>query len=127
VQFVFSLLVMALIGNIIAMAFAGNPATINYSMFTATFSIVSLFYLVPASFNINWAIHPIIMIVLDVLNNIFFLTCAIALAAKLECHSCSNDVRCDVRTHGFQRLTSLELHPQQRNHQRRTQPSEAMP
>lgn len=91
-QFVFSLLVMALIGNIIAMAFAGNPATINYSMFTATFSIISLFYLVPASINLKWAIHPIIMIVLDVLNNIFFLTCAIALAARLECHSCSNDV-----------------------------------
>ncbi|KAH1292239.1 hypothetical protein KXX11_009700 [Aspergillus fumigatus] len=90
-EFVFSLLVMALIGNINAMAFAGNPATINYSMFTATFSIISLFYLVPASINLNWAIHPIIMIVLDVLNNIFFLTCAIALAARLECHSCSND------------------------------------
>ncbi|GIJ82976.1 hypothetical protein Asppvi_001493 [Aspergillus pseudoviridinutans] len=90
-EFVFSVLVMALIGNIIAMAFAGNPATINYSMFTATFSIVSLFYLVPASINMNWAIHPIIMITLDVLNNIFFLTAGIALAAKLECHSCSND------------------------------------
>jgi hypothetical protein len=84
---------MALIGNIIAMAFAGNPATINYSMFVATFSMVSLFYLVPASININWAIHPIIMITVDVLNTIFFLTSAIALSARLEAHSCSNNVR----------------------------------
>ncbi|GFF32651.1 non-classical export protein 2 [Aspergillus udagawae] len=90
-EFVFTLLVMALIGNIIAMAFAGNPATINYSMFVATFSMVSLFYLVPASINLNWAIHPIIMITVDVLNTIFFLTSAIALSARLEAHSCSNN------------------------------------
>ncbi|EAW11636.1 MARVEL domain-containing protein [Aspergillus clavatus NRRL 1] len=90
-EFVFSLLVMALIGNIIAGAFAGNPATINYSMFTATFSIISLFYLVPASINLSWAISPIIMIVLDALNAIFFFTCAIALGARLHARSCSNN------------------------------------
>ncbi|KAF7121964.1 hypothetical protein CNMCM5793_009518 [Aspergillus hiratsukae] len=90
-QFIFTLLVMALIGNIIAMAFAGNPATVNYAMFVSAFSMVSLFYLIPASINTSWAIHPIIMVVLDVLNNIFFLTSGIALAARLECHDCSND------------------------------------
>ena len=88
-----TLLVMSLIGNMIAEAFAGNPGTVNYSMFTSAFSMLSLFYLIPASFNIDWAIHPIIMIVIDVLNCIFFFCAAIALAAKLGCHSCSNKVR----------------------------------
>lgn len=84
---------MALIGNMIAEAFAGNPATINYTMFVAAFSMFTLFYLVPASINIDWAIHPIFLIAIDTLNAILFLTAGIALAAKLECHSCSNDVR----------------------------------
>ncbi|KAL4784908.1 marvel domain-containing protein [Aspergillus varians] len=89
-QFVWTLLVMALVGNIIAEAIAGNPATINYTMFVAAFSMFTLFYLVPASFNPDWAIHPIILVTLDTLNMIFFLTSAIALAARLECHSCTN-------------------------------------
>lgn len=92
-QFVWTLLVLALIGNMIADAFAGNPATVNYSMYTAAFSMFTLFYLVPASFNTDWAIHPIIMVVVDLLNAIFFVCAAIALAARLECHSCSNQVR----------------------------------
>jgi hypothetical protein len=83
---------MALIGNMIADAFAGNPATVNYSIFVSVFSMVSLFYLVPASFNIDWAGHPIIMIVLDALNCVFFFCAAIALAARLHCHSCKNTV-----------------------------------
>ncbi|KAL4806193.1 marvel domain-containing protein [Aspergillus unguis] len=89
-QFIWTLLIMALIGNMIAQSFAGNPAIINYVMFVSAWSMFTLFYLFPASFNPDWAIHPIILIVLDTLNMIFFLTAAIALAAKLECHSCSN-------------------------------------
>ncbi|EKV04171.1 Non-classical export protein, putative [Penicillium digitatum] len=89
-EFLWSLLIMALIGNMIAEAFSGNPATVNYSIYTAVFSMFTLFYLIPASFNIDWAGHPIIMIVLDALNCVFFFCAAIALAAKLGCHSCSN-------------------------------------
>ncbi|KAL4870304.1 hypothetical protein BDV12DRAFT_195451 [Aspergillus spectabilis] len=89
-QFLWTLLVMSLIGNMIAEAYSGNPATVNYTMFVAAFSMLSLFYLIPASFNPDWAIHPILLIVLDTLNMIFFLTAGIALAARLECHSCGN-------------------------------------
>ncbi|KAJ5306063.1 hypothetical protein PENANT_c024G02247 [Penicillium antarcticum] len=89
-EFLWSLLIMALIGNMIADSFSGNPATVNYSIFVSVFSMLSLFYLIPASFNIDWAGHPIIMIVLDALNCVFFFCAAIALAAKLECHSCTN-------------------------------------
>jgi hypothetical protein len=77
----------------IADSFAGNPATVNYTMFVSAFSMFTLFYLFPASINADWAIHPIIMIIIDTLNAIFFFTAGIALAAKLECHSCSNEVR----------------------------------
>lgn len=83
---------MAIVGDMIADAFSGNPGTVNYSIFTAAFSMLSLFYLVPASIQTDWALHPIIMIVVDVLNCVFFFCAAIALAAKLECHSCSNMV-----------------------------------
>jgi hypothetical protein len=91
-QFLFSLIVMALIGNIIAQAFAGNPASVNYAMFTSAFSMASLFYLIPATWDDRFSGHPIIVIVLDALNAIFFLTSGIVLAARLEAHSCSNHV-----------------------------------
>ncbi|KAE8381453.1 marvel domain-containing protein [Aspergillus bertholletiae] len=91
-EFLWTLLVMALIGNMIAGSFSGNPATVNYAMFCSAFSMFSLFYLVPASYNLDWAIHPIFMIVLDALNAIFFLSSGIALAARLEAHSCSNNL-----------------------------------
>lgn len=81
---------MALIGNMIAGAFAGNPSSINYTMFVSAFSMFTLFYLFPASWNLDWAIHPIIMITVDALNCIFFFCAAIALAAKLTSHSCTN-------------------------------------
>ncbi|KAE8354799.1 marvel domain-containing protein [Aspergillus coremiiformis] len=90
-EFIWTLLVMALIGNMIAGAFSGNPATVNYAMFVSAFSMFTLFYLVPASFNIDWAIHPIFMVVLDTLNAIFFLSAGVALAAKLQAHSCRNN------------------------------------
>ncbi|KAJ5684233.1 uncharacterized protein N7477_000578 [Penicillium maclennaniae] len=89
-EFVWTVIIMSLIGNMIAQAFAGNPSSINYTMFVSAFSMFTLFYLFPASWNSDWAIHPIIMIVVDALNAIFFLCAAIALAAKLTVHSCTN-------------------------------------
>lgn len=119
---------MALIGNMINQAFSGNPATVNYAMFTSAFSMFTLFYLVPASFNTDWSGHPILLIVLDTLNAIFFLTSGIALAARLGCHDCSNDVRPPQRSPVLQSYTNFAaIHPQQRSHQRRRRPHEAMP
>lgn len=90
-EFIFALLTLALVGNMIDDAFAGNPAIVNYTIFVAAFGVFTLFYLTPASFNVDWSGHPAIMILLDALNAVFFLTCGIALAAKLECRDCSND------------------------------------
>ncbi|KAJ5924317.1 hypothetical protein N7466_008504 [Penicillium verhagenii] len=89
-EFLWTILIMALVGNMINDAIAGNPSSINYTMFLSAFSLFSLFYLIPASYNPDWAFHPIIVIVVDALNTIFFFCAAIALAAKLGAHSCSN-------------------------------------
>jgi hypothetical protein len=83
---------MSLIGNIIDDAFSGNPATINYNMFVAVFAMLSLFYLIAISFNEAFMGHGAIPLVLDVLNTLFFFCGAVATAAKLGVHSCSNHV-----------------------------------
>ena len=84
---------MALVGNIIATSFAGNPSIINYDMFVSVFAMLTLFYLIPATFQESLMVHPIIMIVIDVLNTIFFFCGAVAMSADLRVHSCGNPVR----------------------------------
>ena len=88
---------MALVGNMIADAFSGNPSAINYSMFVAVFAMLSLFYLVPATVKDGLG-APLVMMGLDVANTLFFLCGGIALAAYLGVHSCSNDVRLPKQT-----------------------------
>jgi hypothetical protein len=83
---------MALTGNIIADAIAGNPSTINYTIFVAVFSMLCLFYLFLVAFKEDFAIHPLIPVILDALNTLFFFAAAVALAARLHVHSCSNKV-----------------------------------
>jgi hypothetical protein len=84
---------MALTGNIIADAIAGNPSSINYTMFVAVFSMLCLFYLILVAFKEDFAIHPLIPVILDALNTLFFFAAGVALAARLHVHSCSNQVR----------------------------------
>jgi len=88
-EFLCSLIVMALIGNMIATAFSVNPSVVNYDMFVSVFGMLSLLYLLPAAFNEGFSV-PIVAITLDVLNTIFFLCAGIATAAYLHVHSCSN-------------------------------------
>lgn len=83
---------MALVGNMIAMAFAGNPSIVNYDMFVAVFSMLSLLYLIPATIKESLQGHPLLMVILDVLNAIFYFCGAVAMAAELHVHSCSNKV-----------------------------------
>jgi hypothetical protein len=83
---------MALVGNMIATAIAGNPAIVNYDMFVAVFGMLSLFYLLPSTFLERFDI-PLANIVLDALNALFWFCGAVATAAILKVHSCSNKVR----------------------------------
>ncbi|MCJ1250730.1 hypothetical protein MMC30_007958 [Trapelia coarctata] len=89
-QFFWTLLIMALVGSMIADAIAGNPAVVNYCMFVAVFSMLSLFYLIAATFNEGFVIMPILPLIVDALNTLFFLVGGIALAGYLGVHSCGN-------------------------------------
>jgi Membrane-associating domain len=76
----------------IATAFAGNPSIVNYDMFVAVFGMLTLLYLIPATIKEEFAFHKIV-ILLDLLNTLFFLIGGIATAAELGVHSCGNAVR----------------------------------
>jgi len=89
-QFFWALLIMALVGNMIASAFAGNPSIINYDMFLAVFSMLSLFYLIPATLKESFQVHPLLMVALDVLNALLYFCGAVAMSAYLRVHSCGN-------------------------------------
>lgn len=86
-----SLLIMAIIGNAIAMG-ADSPVN-NYTMFCAAFAMLCLFFLIPATFNERFAVHGMLPLALDGLISIFWFCGAVALAAELDVHSCNNNVR----------------------------------
>lgn len=73
-------------------ATAGNPSIVNYVMFVAVFGMLSLIYLIAATVSETFAINPIFMVIADALNLLFFLIGGIAMAAKLDAHSCGNKV-----------------------------------
>jgi hypothetical protein len=106
-QFLWTILITALIGNVIAEAFAGNPASINYAIFVAVFSWVVLIYGFAAAFVESLAV-PVALIVLDGLATIFTFIAGVVLAAKLHVHSCGNLVR-TARTTLVAILTYLSI------------------
>lgn len=82
----------------IADAFSGNPSIINYIMFVAVFGMLSLIYLIAGTVRESLAGHPMILVAADALNTLFFFCAAVALSAKLDVHSCGNQVcSSDVR------------------------------
>jgi len=89
-EFFWTLLIMAIVGNIIHDAKSGNPSLINYDMFVAVFSMLCLFYLFAVAFNDGFAGHPALPLALDALNVLFFFCAAVAMAAELGAHSCGN-------------------------------------
>lgn len=89
--FLWTLLTLALIGNVIASAFAGNPSSINYAIFTSVFCMVVVLYGFAASFVDGLAI-PIALMVMDALATMFSFIAGVLLAAKLGSHSCGNEV-----------------------------------
>lgn len=91
-QFFWTLLILALVGNMIHDALHGNPSIVNYSMFAAVVSMLSLCYLIPVTIREEFAFHQLITIVLDFLNTLFFLCGGLAMAGYLGVHSCDNPV-----------------------------------
>lgn len=91
VQFLMTLLITALIGNVIAEAFAGNPASINFAIFVAVFSWIVLLFGAAAAFITSLAI-PVVMIALDAIATLLTFIAGVVLAARLGVHSCNNSV-----------------------------------
>lgn len=75
----------------IATAWGGTSAMVNYVMFTSVFGMASLLYLLPTSLIDSYHV-PLISIALDALNVLFWFCAAVALPAYLGVHSCSNPV-----------------------------------
>lgn len=90
-QFIWILLITALVGNAIDDAFAGNPSSINYAIFVAVFCWIVLFVGVAGAF--TEAIPAIAIVALDGLAVLFTFIAGVVLAAKLGVHSCGSEVR----------------------------------
>jgi len=88
-QFLWTLLILALVGNAIATAFAGNPSSVNFAMFVAALSAVAVLYGLAAAF-IESLVIPIVMMVMDGILVVFTFIAGTLLAAKLGVHSCGN-------------------------------------
>jgi len=87
-QLLITVIIMALVGNMIAMG--ASPAVVNYVMFCAVFAMLALFFLLPVAFNEAWGVHAALPTALEGLIVIFWFCAAVALAAELGVHSCSN-------------------------------------
>ncbi|EEH16983.2 hypothetical protein PABG_07070 [Paracoccidioides brasiliensis Pb03] len=90
VEWFFTIIIMALIGNMIADAFHGSAASVNYILFVSAFSMLTLFYLTAAAISESFMIHPLVVCFVDLLNDIFIFCGAVALSLKLRVRDCSN-------------------------------------
>lgn len=91
VQIVFSIIILGLVGNAIAVAFAGNPSSVNFAIFVAVLAfLISLFGLAAAV--VEAIAIPIVLLVADAVATLFTFIAGVVLAAKLGVHSCGNKV-----------------------------------
>lgn len=91
-QFLFTLLIVALTGNMISLAIGGNPSIVNFDMFVGIFSFLTLFYAILVAFREDFSGHPALPSLLDGLNVFFFFCAGIATAAYLQTGSCTDAV-----------------------------------
>jgi fucose 4-O-acetylase-like acetyltransferase len=123
-QFIWTLFITALIGNVIAEAFAGNPSSINYAIFVAVFSWISLLLGLVAAF---MDMENPILIGLDAFAAGFTFIAGVVLAAKLGVHSCGNVVSAFLRCAFLSLSNSLAvIHNDQQLNQRIAQHVKAM-
>lgn len=91
VQFIWIILITALIGNVLA-GKTGTNSTVNYAMYVAAYTWIAWLVGIAAIFVEGLAI-PAVVFVLDLLAAIFTFVAGVVLAKKLEgAHSCNNDV-----------------------------------
>lgn len=93
-QVLWTLLVTALIGNVIASninAASSAEAAINFTMFVAALSWLASLYGLVCCF-VDAVAIPIVLIALDLLATVFTLISAIVLAAKLRAVNCGGNL-----------------------------------
>lgn len=88
--FLWTLLITALLGNVIADAYGGTPSQINYCMFVVVLSWIVLLIGFTGSF--IESIPLIVLLAADLLAIFFTFVAAVLLSAKLGVHSCGNTV-----------------------------------
>ena len=76
----------------ISLAIGGNPSIVNYDMFVAVFSMLTLFYSFLVAFKDGLSGHPMLPVALDGLNVLFFFCAGVATAAYLQTGSCNDEV-----------------------------------
>ncbi|ORY07255.1 membrane-associating domain-domain-containing protein [Clohesyomyces aquaticus] len=100
VQLLCTVAIMALVGHILSTSYwnqiprtVGNAPEVNFTMFLSVFTLFSLFFLGPASWNFftNESVFKVATVI-DALNLVFYMSDGIALAAAMEVHSCNNPV-----------------------------------
>lgn len=89
VQFLWVLLITALIGNVIALNVDGQMESVNFTMFVCALSWIAVLYGLGAAVVESLAI-PIALFVLDGLATLFTFIDAIVLSAELRAPNCSN-------------------------------------
>ncbi|KAL7948913.1 putative non-classical export protein Nce102 [Trichoderma barbatum] len=89
IALIWTLLITALIGNVIAANVNGDMKTVNFTMFVAALSWVALLYGLFAVFVQSLAL-PVALLLLDGLATLFTFICAIVLAAELRAPNCGN-------------------------------------
>lgn len=87
-EFLWTLLITALIGNVIADAYGGTPSQVNYCMFVAVFSWIVL--IIGFTESLINSIPPVVLLAADALAVFFTFVAAVLLSAKLGVHSCGN-------------------------------------
>ncbi|KAF2036749.1 hypothetical protein EK21DRAFT_51526 [Setomelanomma holmii] len=88
-QLICAILVTAFMANNIDRATHGTHSIVNYSLFVGVWWLLTLLYFLPTSFVEKFSI-PVVDIVMDGLSVLFGFCAAVALAAYLGAHSCSN-------------------------------------
>lgn len=88
-QILWTLLSTALIGNVIANSFAGNPSTINFAIFVCVFSWIACLYGIAEDI-LGYVLLSFVKILLDLVSTFFTLIAGIVLAARLHARSCGN-------------------------------------
>lgn len=98
-QFFWTMLVTALVADVIAHGVGGNPSAINYAIFVAVWCWIAVIYGLVAAF--TSMSHAIGLLVLDGMAVLWTFIAGVVLAAKLGVHSCGNNVCLFFNFHSF--------------------------